>query len=127
MICFSSTQLDGFRGYMLDKKADAFLASLLLDFRRKLADYDITELRGEVRSLTRQFFALGFRDGQHLYRLVAWGIFLGSDFLETHCDGMLIEIARKEVSETERFSLIRAMLLKDAQSAAARDDWPLPQ
>ena len=126
MLRISTDQTDVLRSSMLESKADAFLESLLSDFPKQLADRNVSELRWHVRDLITQFFDLGFREGQHLYRLVAWAVFLGGDFLETHCHGKPFDIAREDAPEVERFRQIRAMLVADALSANRQDEerWP---
>lgn len=122
MLLISAAQADGLRSRMLDGKADAFMNNLLMDFPAELTGRQLSELKREVRGLTRQFFDLGFRDGQHLYRLVAWGMFLGHDFLETHCNGRPFDIAGEIASEADRFRRIRTMLVADARPLSDEDE-----
>ena len=61
-------------------------------------------------SVTKGSAPNGFRDGAHVYRLVAWGLFLGDAYLEELRDGELAAISSLEAPEAERFKRIRALI-----------------
>lgn len=87
--------------------APRFTASLRRDFAAELSGVDDADLTRRVERLLARFHALDFHAGEHLYRLVAWGLFLGEDFLETHG---LDQVARADAPEDERFKAIRTRL-----------------
>lgn len=85
---------------------------LRIDFPEELAARD-NSFELEVEELTRAMRDYGFRTMSHIYRLVAWGVFLGPDYIRDAADGRLAEIAAADLSEAERFSQIRRIVTSE--------------
>jgi len=108
-------------------RVDAMARRLRLDFPEELGPRDASFER-EVEALTRIMFGCGFRTMSHIYRLVAWGVFLGPNYIRDAVDGKLKRIASAELSESERFSQIRRIVTSDEfdyQAMPATDVDPL--
>jgi hypothetical protein len=109
----SRKQLEGLSGTdddAVERWCRQALPNLRVDFSRELAELPQDALRERVAAAARRCMSLQFADGSHLYRLVAWSIFLGDDFMERLHGGEPARIARTEAPESERFERIRVLL-----------------
>ncbi len=110
MLRISKEQMYKLGHAVLLQRSEQFARLLRRDFAVELAEVEERVLRDRVSGLIEKFYQLRFKESQHLYRLVAWGLFLGDDYLEQHDSNALIAIARSGTPEEERFQKIRAIL-----------------
>lgn len=122
MFRFSEKQLAHLGEAQVAGRVEQMARQLRLDFPDELASRDETFER-DVESLAQIMRRHGFRSMSHIYRLVAWGVFLGPDYIRDAVDGKLAQIAALDIPEAERFWQIRQIVTADGfQYGDAPDD-----
>jgi hypothetical protein len=109
-LVISKSQLERLGNAAMGGRTDAMARQLQSDFPEELGLMEAPILNARVRLLVDRMYGYGFRDAAIVYRLVAWGVFLGHDYLEQLCDGELSRIARLDAPQGERFQRIRALI-----------------